>query len=1619
MRTRRTVIALVAALALIVAVVAVFRPGGVQSPSPTTPEAGAADVSLLPAQHDPAGLDPAGELILSSKRPLTLAMVQAGLSVEPAVELRVEQADREGTRFTVAPAAALEPDRIYRFRLVQAAGVDRDYQWSFQTRTEFRLLGTLPADQSTGVPVNTGIEFTFTHDDYADPSAYFSISPPVKGRWERHKKTAVFVPTEPLRPGTIYTVTLKEGLVRTQGDGRLGAHTFAFETADAESAGTRQSFVLYDEAAEFATDSAPYFRMWDGGGTGSYSVSVYRYPDAAGYVAALRAAYAVPGWSSLARDRYRESTSGLAAVATFDAAPVDLEYERYLVLPEPLQPGYYLAEVERGDQVRQVRFQVTDLTYYVAESRTGSLVWLNDLATGGPAAGAGLYAADGSQVATADRDGVARVGAEVVDGEVQAQFWIARSGAKEAVVHSAPHDYWYRSWGGGAESQAQLYWRYLYLDRSIYKPSDTVHVWGILHPREREARPVEEVRVEITRSDYYPVDGWEATLASATLPVERSSFIGSLPLPNLTPGYYRMSLLIGEEVFATRWFEVATYAKPAYQIEVTPDREALLSGETVNFRVRAAFFEGTPVPDMTLNYHISKDFTGSVTTDANGEAAISYTPPVMGEHWGGQERVYLYVTGGEPEVGEVSEEQTILLFQRDVMVQSEVDTDGDQATVTLQLNQVVLDELNAGTGEDVKGPAVAGRPVEFTVSEQGWNRIETGETYDFIEKVVRKQYRYEPVSRQVARATVESGADGRAVFQFVLDPEKQYEVRYRLQDSRGLWLSGTTWVWGQRYAYPDDWGWPQLVAADSGRYRAAVGEPVEYVLQKGSARMDDRPDGFLFFTARRGILGYAVQDTPGYTVALQNADLPNLSLFGVAFDGRGYRSAERTVWVDQEEKRLQVTVTPDRDEYRPGDEVRVQVVVQDAQGRPAAGAVVNLNLVDEALYALQEQYVDILGDLYGDMVSSGVVRTYGSHEPPPSGGGAEKGGEGGGVRRDFKDAVLFTTVTTDGAGRAAASFRVPDNLTSWRLTYQAFRPETVEAGSGAVAIPVRLPFFADLVMGETYLVGERPVFQVRAYGTALAPELEVRYRIEVEGPSGQRQQLDLTGRPFDPVSVPLEPLAAAGTYTVRVTAAASGLSDALERTLTVRETHLVQNRVDFRLLEPGARLSGADQGLTYVTFLDWERGRYLDLLHHSRWLSSSRFEAKLARTVAADLLREHFGWEDPWPEPELETLRYQTRDGSIAILPYSDGDLKLSALAADLAPERFDRAALAVYFRQVLEDEGESRERRAMALYGLAGLDEPVLLAGHQLLAEPDLTPTEQLYAMLVVAELGDLEAVRPHYRSFVAAHGEEIGRDLRMAVGADRDEQLEATALSAALAAKLGEAEAPRMVSYLAENRPEESLVHLELLLAASSGLDGLKGDPVGITYRLNGAEHEKELKPGERLALALRPDELASLQITDVEGSVAVVVTYTTAGRPSVTMSGGSVVRSYSPAPGNWKPGDIVTVTLTYTLPPNAPEGGYELTDTLPSGLRYLERPWAYGQQVNWSTYDSWALQVDGQRVTFWAGKNGKPIQYRARVVSAGEYRAEEAVLQHQKSGLVYGMSAAEAVSIGVSSR
>jgi uncharacterized protein YfaS (alpha-2-macroglobulin family) len=147
--------------------------------------------------------------------------------------------------------------------------------------------------------------------------------------------------------------------------------------------------------------------------------------------------------------------------------------------------------------------------------------------------------------------------------------------------------------------------------------------------------------------------------------------------------------------------------------------------------------------------------------------------------------------------------------------------------------------------------------------------------------------------------------------------------------------------------------------------------------------------------------------------------------------------------VTPEVKRLTVAVEPRQAEYRPGDTARVQLTVKDRTGRGQRSEV-TLWAVDEGVLSLTGyQTPDPLDLLYrprglGLRLASNLT-TVAPQVPEGEKGGRSPGGGGGEgesdiLRSRFKSTAFFLgSVVTDSSGRALASARLPDNLTTFRV----------------------------------------------------------------------------------------------------------------------------------------------------------------------------------------------------------------------------------------------------------------------------------------------------------------------------------------------------------------------------------------------------------------------------------------------------------------------------------------------------------------------------------------------------------------------------------------------------------
>ena len=1577
----------------------------------------AACAKLTPSRTDASGIAVDSSFLLAASEPIDAVSIRRRLIAEPAVPFDVRT--DSPTKHRVIPKDRLAPGTVYRFALLDAPGGRPVQRWAFQTHSPLRVVATLPSDRATDVPLNIGIEMTFSHDGVDGAEERFSVSPRTEGHLEVHKRVLVFVPKS-LKARTLYTVTLSPGAsVAGSKETIREPFRFRFETGAHERTGSTpgEPELQFGRAVwESATADPPvvsFFSLGSGGRPTALPMTVHRFDGVDTFLGSLTRFTSIPSWAGSTRSRYVAPTKGLRKVLTFRGRLQSLgdQGDLYVRFPDRMPAGFYLVRTRHAGVPIQAWLQVTDVASYAAVSEGRTLLWANDVASKKAIHGAVVRVAGGVVAGRTNADGIAafptpkrlltlRPDPLGQAAEAAGNLVVTAGDGRLAVVPLADifsgfHSFEFREYAFSGDPSA--YWRFLYADRNLYRPTDTVRFWGLM--RRRTGPPGEQpVTVEL-QNPYDETARGSTRIASTTVrTTPRGTFIGELPFAAVSPGYYELIARVGDQTIAQTSFVIEDFVKPSYVLDVSSSKKAVLSGETVTYGVSASFLEGSPVPTLDLNYTLGDDGEKkSITTDGLGRASVRDRPVESRITW-----TSIGVFPALVEEGEISGGASVQVFPSTLALEATSLFVGNRVRVDGTVFGVDFAKLNSDEASDpfdYRGAPARGRRVTATVTEVSWRRTQTGTTYDFIAKIARPVYDYQEIRR--ARGTFSDTSDSRGRFSmaFAGDTTKTYAIDLRVSDSSGRAYTDATYAYS---GFEVGSFFPHMAGLTAGPY--AVGDAVSVAMRQGQ---DELPSGganrYLFYTAAGGIREAAVRTSPRYSFRFSEADVPNVDLVAVRFNGVTYQETAGSYQAqfDVELRRLRIVVTPDRARYRPGETATLAVRVTDQRGRPVRAEVL-LSAVDEALFRVHPDYFfsdrDILTTLY-EPISSGVLRAYASHQFPTSYGGAERGGEGG-DRTNFRDVGIFTTVLTDADGRARAPFKLPDNLTSWRVTTLAIT-DRLQAGAATTLVPVGLPVFVDAGLNESYLTSDRPSVRVRAFGADL--EAGERATFRVEAPSLSSKPFVASGVAFRPVDIPLPPLRE-GRHRISISVTAGGKKDTLVRTISVVSSRLLRVRARTDEVAAGSGFSsvGRDDGYTSVVISDRNRGRYYPALEELTWTYGDRVDQMLARNLSQELLTKYFGETAPFPAL-FRPGAYQTQEGGIAIFPFADQDLALSARVAALAPERFGRQGLSAYFGKVLADRKQTRERGIIALYGAAALGEPVLPDVHRAAAEKDLSVRERLYVAMAELELGDEPSARAIYRDVLQRYGEVRGATVRLNVGRDQDDILEASSLAAILGAGLGDDASAAIFDYTTANATSDILVGLEQISFLQAALPRLPNEPSRVAYTVDGKRVTKDLARGESVALTLSAAERHSLDLRVLEGRVAVATSYLAPFGPKDIRSDPDVTitRSWGGASTGTKQlrdGDLVRIQIDYTFGRKALGGCYQVTDMLPSGLRAVTRPWARGIEEMSISYP---YAIEGQRVSFCVQAKGPqhPIVYYARVIGLGSYTAEPALIQAQR--------------------
>ncbi|MFA4814849.1 MAG: polymorphic toxin-type HINT domain-containing protein [Candidatus Gracilibacteria bacterium] len=1681
--------------------------------------------TLTPETEDDTGVASESNFVLSSKGELDVDEVEAVLSVQPQAELLLEQIS--DTEVLVNPVESLDPGEVYSFTL-EAQNMDespypKEYNWAYEVSDGFRVTGTLPGQREAGVPINTGIEITFTHIGVSasDFENAFSISPAVSGQFEVNGKIGVFAPSGGLKEATVYTVAISGSLGLEGLDKTLGKdYVFEFETNSETRTATQLSFPR--SVYEFSPSETPQmqFYYWDDNEVETtVGVSVYVFGNGEDFVSAMQTKNEeVPAWTYCQRSLYRVPTDGLNKIVDIPEYTFVNDSGNWIILPDALPEGSYLLELTKNDAVVQVFVQISTHAVYLNLNEANTVVWVNDTTSGKTVEGATVEILDSGLSEETNKDGVVKFenlydALQLEENQNQMIFF--------SVTAEGKTTYYQASFYLGADTPNQNTWQFMNTDRVTYLPTDTVHYWGFVQGREEAVE--EEATVYVLQGYYWGYGDIEELLQKSPIISEEKisikdgeAFEGKVDINKLTEGSYQILLVQNGRVLSDADFYVSGYVKPAYDIQMEADKTALFKGDIAHITITAEFFDGTPVVDTLLQINPPDGEIQYVKTDDNGEIALDWVATndsCLEEDCRLFNNRYFSVTPSQEELGEIYESLGLKVFNSKSAVdeanQTFTNTAFDFQTFKVDLAQAQLDAVYDETDSTSR--------VEMTVTQVDYVRTEVGEYYDENDKVVRKEYEYNREEKDLGTSNLSPDGNGKYHYDANLSDEHDYEVALKVFDSDGnYYVDNANISNGHSYI-----GYGSSLHLVGGT--ATLGENVTVEVVQDNPEISYEGI-YLFMENQNGVQKLELREEPSYTFEFGEEHVPNVFLSTVLFDGTHYReSGFANVALNTEDRRMDLTVTADQDTYEPGEEVTLDIKASEA-------GQVNLYLVDEAYYALfSESFRDPLELIYSDLPSA-VDYTYASHKVLTF---TDDGGKGGcfvtgtqilmadgssksieeiqtgdlvltrssawnpllvpvkvlntiehtvgeyllvngnlgvteehviffngkfqlagdlkvgdfllnsegeevpvesivhvrdsvkvynfetedkhtyfangiyvhndkdGAREDFRDTAFFQTVQTDANGNASVTFELPDNITSWRISAAAVSGgKEIHAGYTSEKLVVSKDVFINPIINSTYLTGDETKIPVRAYGDALEAGTSVDFSFQIEDVDSVTEA---QGKAYETTYFDLT-ATEVGDYRIITRGKADGGSDTVILPIKIVDSHLTQNAVSETLLTENSKLEGSAEERTTVVYLNNETGIVYGTLLEALYEDGDRADEVLARTLSAEWLNEYF--DEDVSVPEFSTFVYQKTayangeygDGGIALLPYADSDLELSAKLAALAPEQFSTQALTQYFENILNSGDRTLSEKILALYGLAGIDQAYLTELNYFIRNFELSQEDKLYAALAYGEYGqDLQATV-----------------LFLEIKDAEEDAAGGGVLLATLAQNIGSDLADTLWEKALETEGEESIL-LEKMLFTKARLE--MGAQKKVSFEINGESFD--LSGNEYARRSYLPEELAGLQFSNLSGDVRAVSSYETPINLDELGTDDSVAltRSYfvnGQEVQTVKVGDIVEVHLKATAVGNFEDFGFKVTDYLPSGMQtatFADNVTSYNTDDDYyHPYDQ-----DGQAVSFYVSchegscKYGKEFYYLARVINPGSFVLEPAVIQNYQDPEVINISGA----------
>lgn len=1526
----------------------------------------------------------------------------------------------------------LEENKIYTFSLKTKTEGDKSY--AFQTKTDFSVRNTLPASGSYSVPVYSGIEISFTLPNFQNYEKYFEITPKVNGSFSKYGNTLVFIPDQ-LKENTSYRVTVKKGLSAETGESLQSDFSFKFETSNGD---TNSPFIALsgDRVETFLSSDCPVVEIEaseDYANT-EFTTEIFEVKSADDYAALIKKAEAGVSANDYNRNIYDiVDTAKYHKISDFKSELTRLEdvYESYIILRNSLPQGYYIVNISGelgGKKVLMQKFiQINDFAVYALSNNGSILLWVNDTKTGKPLSGAQVTIGSQAEGKTSS------------DGTVK----LAIAGSINQVTEDqyVPNNDIVRIQSGNSKPFVtclsliaqdsnlplnQKYYSYLYTDREGYLSTDTVRVFGLVRPRAGgEDLKAADVYVYSDSMTYnyglYNQKIYDLNQALQKVPVKISDdgvFTADLKLDHYSSTYYDIILASSGKVITSKTITVEEYVKPTYDISFQDQLDAYFIGESVPINANVSFFDGTPAADFPMKATFNYGNEKNVITDRNGDINRKIKIERDDDYFDSWYPAFcpIILESKNADDTAVTNEKSVLVLPRTVMLETNIAGSAENpqikiATHRVTKNRITKENINSNDLADIVRGASIDVPLKVKIVKNiNVKKIEN-QYYNYVEKKTEYNYSYNIQTSTVSEKTVDT-SDGALVLDDLpvsRDPDVWYTCELSCTDTnRQLIKSVVNYdVQFVCYMYSDTHSY---YYTDNRYYRSGSFEEYDNSIVKHNVndkvviRLYEEESGavnsgkVLYSVLKDGINNYSVSDSCTFQVNFEKQYVPNVFVGGAYFDGKHIFAVESCeLYYDYECSAINIDTTPDKKSYKPGDTVNLQIAVTGKDGKPCA-ANVNVSVADEAVFSMYPQSIDFPASLYDYCILPGYCSEYVSYVEHNFGNiGAEKGGgEGSSIRRNFKDSAFFKVVKTGNDGKATLSFRLPDNLTSWRISTQAITSDN-RAGNTVNNITTNLPFFADMVLNKTYLTGDDISVTACSYGTAFGNDIKsdasVEYTVTVVDPNDKSitEKVKKTSGTSAFVNFGKK---SAGSYTMRVKAKCGSFSDTVEKLFEVKKngTELLLSKtfdlnsqtIDVDALKSPVQLSfyNSQAESAYKSLLD---------MYSS---NSGRNDAIYAKNCAAEILNSLSGGSQ-YAISDITSLKLQGDDGGALIYPYDSANPLLTARFIMANGKSLDRTEATAYLYSIIDGNVSDKETIAAAYFGLAAYKEPVLTRIQAILdADKNLHGKVKLLYACALSAIGDDTGAKSLFSRTYMSYMKINGDCAKLVFNTDDATNDEMTALSLYVLTRCNNVLAQKIVNNMLTNPSKTYLPSLEQIYYVDNSPQIASRST--LQYNLNGETKQITIKNFENKVLVMTTSQLKESKFKVINGQIHVRTLFT-GSSDNLSSSGStlSIDKLIDVSKSSCKIGQELKVTLFVTV---KDPGFYDITDFIPSGARFINGGDITDYQENENT-DYWLIKNEGQKVEFGLYKNDDfqyvvyEIAYYIRPVTVGNYRVESA--------------------------